>query len=116
MSVKKEQSVSVKREQSVPVRKEQSVSVKKEQSVSVKKEQLVSVKKEQSVSVKKEQSVSVKGIEHHSIYFYETVNQKKIKRSTFKWNGGIHMVDVFLSFAKNLKLKWIKSLKNDVKI
>ena len=115
VSVKKEQSVSVKKEQFVSVKKEQSVSVKKEQSVSVKKEQSVSVKKEQSVSVKKEQLVSVKGIEHHSIYFYGTVNQKKIKRSRRRTVVYIWWM-FFFSFAKNLKLECIKSLKNDVKI
>ena len=77
----------------------------------------MSVKKEQSVSVEKEQLTELNTILYHFLW---SGKSEKIKRSTLigsKWDGGIHMVDVFfLSFAKNLKLKWIKSLKNDVKI
>jgi len=70
----------------------------------------VSVKKEQSVSVKKEQLAELNTILYHFLW---SGKSEKIKRSTLigsKWDGGINMVDV-LSFAKNLKLKWIKSLK-----
>jgi len=64
----------------------------------------------QSVSVKKEQLTELNTILYNFLW---SGKSEKIKRSTLigsKWDSGINMVDV-LSFAKNLKLKWIKSLK-----